>query len=78
MKLLVYLEIPLALVIMNYFNPGRNDLYIVIAGMYVLAGIIVGRVQTVIYSLAAKHDDNRREIEEIRREIEENRKAGQD
>jgi len=77
MKLLVYLEIPLALVIMNYFNPGRNDLYIVIAGMYVLAGIIVGRVQTVIYALAAKHDDNRREIEEIRREIEENRKAGQ-
>jgi len=56
---LSYLLVPLMYLVMNHFNPGHTDLYIVMA---------------VIYVMAAKYDDNRREDAERIREIDENRR----
>jgi len=53
---LSYLLVPLMYLVMNHFNPGHTDLYIVMA---------------VIYVMAAKYDDNRREDEENSREFDE-------
>jgi len=60
---LSYLLVPLIYVVMNYFNPGHTDLYIVMG---------------VIYVLAAKYDDNRRETEENSREFDEKGRYKQD
>jgi len=53
---LSYLLVPLMYLVMNHFNPGHTDLYIVMA---------------VIYVMAAKYDDNRKEDEENSREYDE-------